>query len=269
MKILTTESGKIISFGEFAFATGDNTVIEVNEETTIAVIKQLGEINDIKLTAKNKDGLISQLHDQLVENYEEVTTMTDAQNYENIVVAGFEAEKSDNDIKKELFEAGCDFSDINKVFNQVVADKGLRLSPKDRNAKAAEFLEGYEPTDVESHLAKLSALEDHLGVKSTQAGAAMRAWAKANDIELPKAPKKPKAAPGFRGKMKILADWMLENKDATLEQLQAYAAEAIEPSKEGKDNSAGYATAMWNSVIFAKAYAGEEVVEEMEDEEAA
>ena len=273
MKILTTETGKIISFGEFAYATGTNTVIDVSEEeTTIPVIKQLAEINGCHITAKKKADMISQLSGYLAENYKEETEMSEAEKYEGIVVAGFEAEKTDNDIKRELFEAGCDFADINKTFNSIVQEKGLRLSTKDRNEKAAEFLEGYEPTDVESHLAKLSALEDHLGVKSTQAGAAMRAWAKSNDIELPKAPRAPKAAPGYRGNIKVVADHALANKDVTFDELVAFAAENVEKTKGGKDNSRGYAVQVWNAIIFAKSWAGEDASEmetEVEEDEVA
>ena len=262
MKILTTEGGKIISYGQFVFATGENEVVDVNEEMTIATIKDIAKLNGCSITAKKKDDVISQLQTYLNENYHEVTEMTDEQKFENIVVEGFEKEMSDNDIKKALFTAGCEFGDINKVFNKAVQDKGLRLSPKDRNEKAAEFLEGYVPTDVETHLAKLSALQDHLSIASTQAGAAMRAWAKVNEIELPKAPTV-KTAPGYRGKKKILADWMIENKEATFDQLCAYASEAIEKTKEGKDASRNYAVDVWNAVIFAKSYAG---IEEVEDE---
>jgi len=271
MKILSTETQKIIAFGEFARATNSGEIVLDTEDMTVKQILEIAAVNEVVISAKKKADIIAQLNDHLVEHNTEVNTMSESEKLEGIVVAGFEAELSDNDIKKEMFEAGCDFGDINKTFNAIVADKTLRLSPKDRNTKAAEFLEGYVPGTVEEHLGKVAALEDFLGCKTTQAGASMRAWAKANEVELPKAPKASKVDPGFRGNQKVIADYALANRDVTLEQLITFAAENIEATKGGKDNSRGYAVSVYNAIIFARSWAGEgeTATEEVEMEEAA
>jgi len=187
----------------------------------------------------------------------------------NIIVEGFANEKTDNDIKKEMFMTEeIDFGDINKTFLQVIAEKGLRLSSKDRTTKTNEFLEGYEPDGVENHLAKISALQDHLNCATTMAGAAMRKWAKTNEIDLPKAPKESAVEPGFRGNIKTVADFAIANKDCTLEDLVKFASESVPNTKTGKDNSRAYAIGIWNAVLFAHKY-NAEVVEEVELEEAA
>ena len=275
MKILITGSNKIASFGTFVFPkTGSDESIFDTDDVAIKQILALASTNGIEITAKKKADILIQLNDHLVKNNTEVNTMSDTQKFEDIIVAGFEAETSDNEMFKQLFQAGCEYTDLKTTFTSIVEAKGLRLSPKDRAVKTTEFLEGYTPdaTDVESHLAKVSALQDHLGCATTQAGASMRKWAKDNDITLPKVPKKtaPKMAPGFRGNQKIVADHALANKDITFDELVAFAAENVEKTSTGKDNSRAYAIGVWNAVIFAKAYASETVAEvEVELEEAA
>ena len=250
----------VVAFGKFVFSKGENIVVDT-EELTVKQILEIATVNKVEITKKRKADIISQLNNHLVEHNTEVNEMSDEQKFVDIVVTGFEAEKTDNNIKKEMFEAGCDFGDINKTFNSIVAEKALRMSPKDRNTKASEFLEGYVPGTVEEHLGKVAALEDFLDCKTTQAGAAMRAWAKSNEIELPKAPTTPTAAPGFRGNQKIVADHAISNKGVTFDELVVFAAANVEKTKGGKDNSRGYAVSVWNSIIFAKQYA-EEVVEQ-------
>lgn len=270
MKLLITGSKAIISFGQFVFAQGENEVVDT-EELTVAAIKEIANANNVSITAKKKADIVSQIHDHLVENnYTEESTMSDTEKFEQIIVDGFAAEKSDNDIKSDMFKAGCDFGDINKIFNKTLADKKLRLTPKDRNEKAVAFLEGYVPEaeNVEAHLSKVAALQDHLKCTTTQAGASMRAWAKLNDIELPKAPATPTATPGFRGNQKLVADYAIANKEITFEQLVKFAADNVPKTKGDKDNSRGYAVSVWNSIIFAKAFNAPVVEAEVEVEEA-
>ena len=185
-----------------------------------------------------------------------------------VVVDGFENEKSDNDIKGDMFKNGCDFGDINKFFLQIIADKELRMTTKDRMTKAVEFLTGYVPEGAEAHLSKISALADHLKVATTLAGASMRKWAKDAGVELPSTPKVSKVDPGFRGNIKLVADHAIANKEITFDELVKFAGENVPATTSGKDNSRGYAVQVWNAVIFAKSYNAEVVeTEEVETEE--
>jgi len=271
MKILISFKKEILAFGEFVFPENKTQEVVELSDLTVSNILDICEIEEIEIKSKKKNDIISEINDYLNNNFTEVNEMSDEQKYEDIVVAGFEAEKSDNDMKKELFEAGCDFGDINKTFNSIITEKALRMSPKDRNTKASEFLEGYVPGTVEEHLAKVAELEDFLGCKTTQAGASMRAWAKANDVELPKAPAVSSVDPGFRGNQKIVADHALANKGITFADLVIFAEANVEKTKGGKDNSRGYAVSIWNSIVFAKSWSGEDVEEATEEvtEEAA
>ena len=267
MRLLINNTNVVISFGQFVREAGDNKIVDT-DELTVKQILEIATATEAPISAKRKADIIEQLKGHLTEHNTEENTMSDSQKYEEIVVAGFEAEKSDNDIKKELFTAGMDFDDLNKTFNAIVAEKALRLSPKDRAVKAAEFLEGYLPdvNDVVSHLGKVTALQDFLECKTTQAGASMRKWAKDNDIELPKAPKASTVEPGYRGNQKLVADHAIANKDITFDELAKFASDNIEKTKGGKDSSRGYAVSVWNAVIFAKSYNAEvEMVEDTEE----
>lgn len=273
MKVLITDSNKVVAFGEFVHAQAGQTIVDT-DELTVKQILELAAANKTTIAAKKKADIVDKLKGFLAEHNTEVTEMSDAQKFEEVVVSGFAEKLSDDDISENLYKAGCPFKDIDKTLKQIIADKGLRLSPKERNAKAAEFLEGYQPdaTDVESHLAKVSALQDFLDCSTTQAGASMRKWAKDNDITLPKvvAKAKSKLEPGFRGNIKIVADWALaQDYVPTLEQLVAYASANIPPTKGGKVNSSGYALTVANAIIFANALYGVSDEAEVEIEEAA
>lgn len=273
MKLLVTGSNVVVSFGEFVHATAGHTIVDT-EELTVAQITDIATVNKVEITAKRKADIIEQLKGFLAEHNTEVTEMSDEQKFEEVVVAGFAKKLSDDDIKENLYKAGCPFKDIDDIFKDVIKVKALRLTPKERNAKASDFLEGYVPDGVENHLGKVSALQDHLECSTTQAGASMRKWAKDNSIELPKVPTKSdsKVDPGFRGILKVIANWVLAQEvQPTFEQIQAFTKENTPLTKGGTDSSKGYANTINNAMIFANTmYApAEEVVEEVEMEEAA
>lgn len=269
MKLLVTGSNAVVSFGEFVHANEGQTIVDT-EELTVKQILEVASVNKATITAKRKADIVDQLKGYLVENNTEVSEMSDAQKFEEVVISGFAEKLSDDDISENLYIAGCPFKDIDKTLKDIIALKALRLTPKERNAKAAEFLEGYVPDGVENHLGKVSALQDFLDCSTTQAGASMRKWAKDNDVELPKVPAKSKtvSVPGFRGNIKIVADWALAQEvQPTLEQLVEFASANVPVTKTGKDNSSGYALTVYNAIIFANAMYT--VEEEVEMEEAA
>lgn len=272
MKLLINTQNKIVAHGEFVFTNEFSTDIILTDENSMKELQAIAKGNGFNVKAKKKVDFILELTDLLQQSeIMEITQMTDTQKYLEIIEAGMADGHDDNQIKESLYGAGVGFGNLNKVFNDIVKENKLRLTPKERNEKAAEFLEGYAPEDVESHLAKVAALQDFLACSTSQAGASMRAWAKANDIELPKAPKVSKSTrtPGFGGNHKILADFVLANKEVTKEQLGEFAKANIPLTKGGKENWGGYANDVWNAIHFAKQWNGEiEVVsEEVAEEE--
>jgi len=268
MFLLTESTGKIIKFGADLVSNGETNAVDL-DMATVKEIVLLAEVNGIEIKAKKKVEIISEIADWSAKNILENTEMSEEQKFEQIVVDGFAAEKSDNDIMREMFDAGCDFGDIKAVFNAAIKAKGLRLNAKDRAVKTTEFLDGYMPdiNDVSSHLAKVTALQDFLKVTSTLAGASMRKWAKDNEITLPKAKAEPKRAPGFAGNTKIVADWALANPNCSKEELDDYAKANVPKTTSGKEAWSGHANIVWSAILFAKemyAPAVEEVTEETE-----
>jgi len=279
MKIQINTQKKIVAYGDFVWTSPVSTDIIVTDEEPMKTLQEIAKNTGLEVKGKKKADFISNLIAELAKTtITEVTQMTDTQKYLGIIQAGMEDSLDDNQIKEKLYGAGVGFADLNKVFNEIIKENKLRMSPKERNEKAGEFLTGYTPTaeDVEAHLSKVSALQDFLECSTTQAGAAMRAWAKVNDITLPKAPKVTisKRLPGFGGNHKILADFMVANRETTKEELAAFAKANIPLTKGGKENWGGYANDIWNAVYFAKIWSGEieapvsedEAVDEDEDE---
>ena len=275
MKLLINTQNKIISHGTFVFTNDLSSDIIMTDENSMKDLQDVAKCNGFEVKSKKKIDFVTELTNLLQQSdIMEITQMTDTQKYLETIQAGMESGKNDDEIKEDLYGNGVKIKDLNKIFNQIVKEFKLRLTPKERNDKAAEFLTGYEPTDVESHLAKISALQDFLECSTTQAGAAMRAWAKTEDITLPKAPKESKSTrtPGFGGNHKIIADFILANREATREQLNEFAKANVPLTKTGKENWKGYANDIWNAAHFAKIWSGEivvEVTEEVETEEAA
>jgi len=183
---------------------------------------------------------------------------------QKIVMDGFKSEPpmSDDDILAKLYEQGVAFSDLRPTFNEIVKEKGLRLTNKERKIKTAELLDGVEGfEDAETMLKTVSMLQDKLKVATTKAMGSLRTWAKDNGIVLPKVKKESKARRvGFGGHYeKILAHVMelrADKKDIDKKAIVAFCHDNSIPE--------AYSTVALNVVHFAKIWSGEieEVVEE-------
>lgn len=273
MKIQITAEKVVVAFGEFVSVAPESTDSIVTEEATVATLNEVAVATGIEITAKRKADIITQLVEGLrTLNIPEVAEMTDTQKYLEVIQTGLDAEQSDDQIKEGLYNAGCGFGDINKVFSNILKEYKLRLTPKEIYVKASEFLTGYapEPEDVNGHLAKIAQLQDHLKVASTKAGSLMKKWAKEFEVTLPKAPPAERKAreAGFAGNHKIIADWALENQDCTREQLFDFAKANVPLSKTGKENWRGYANDIFNAMDFAKKMYAPAVEEEATEEAA-
>lgn len=184
-----------------------------------------------------------------------------------IIVDGFKENKSDDEMLQALFEAGVPFTDLRTTFNDIVKEKGLRLTSKERKAKTAELMEGTtEIKDADEVLKIVSMLQDKLKVTSTKAMGSLRTWAKGAGIELPKAPRvsKPRKA-GFGGHYKNILDHILElreaGKDIDKKSVVAFCHKAGIPE--------AYSTTALNVVHFAKVWNGEIEPDAEEQKEAA
>jgi len=176
-----------------------------------------------------------------------------------IVVNGLNDGKSDDTILQELFETGIPFGELRTVFNDIIKDKGLRLSSKERKEKTAELMEGTTEVATVEDMAKIvGKLATKLKVAETKAMGSLRTWAKAVGIDLPKAPRVAKTRKaGFGGHYKNILDFILANREADKAAVVAFCHENKIPE--------AYSTQALNVVHFAKVWNGE-VTEEAETE---
>ena len=119
MKILITESNAVVSFGKFVHAEKGQTIVDT-DELTVKQIIEIASANNATITARKKAEIVAQLEAILAITNTEVTKMSDQEKYEVIVVEGFTAELTDNEIKRQLFDAGADFDDLKKLFKTIV-----------------------------------------------------------------------------------------------------------------------------------------------------
>ena len=182
-----------------------------------------------------------------------------------IIVDGFKENKSDDEMLQALFEAGVPFTDLRTTFNDIVKEKGLRLTSKERKEKTAELMEGTtEINDADEVLKLVAMLQEKLKVTSTKAMGSLRTWAKGAGIELPKAPRVSKARKaGFGGHYEKILRHILE--------LREGGKEIDKKSVVAFCHSAGipeaYSTTALNVVHFAKVWNGDVEWNSGDDEE--
>lgn len=168
-----------------------------------------------------------------------------------IIVNGFKDGKTDDTILQELFEGGIAFGDLRNVFNEIIKEKGLRLTTKERKEKTAELLADVtEVATVEDMTKIVEMLTKKLKVAESKAMGSLRTFAKEKGIELPKAPRASKTRKaGFSGHYKNILDFILENREADKKAVIAFCHKEKIPE--------AYATQAMNVVHFAKVWNGE------------
>ncbi len=180
-----------------------------------------------------------------------------------IIVDGFNANKTDDEILEQLYEvAKVPFGELRTVFNDIVKEKGLRLTNKERKIKTIELLDGTENiADHEEALKLVAMLQDKLKVTSTKALGSLRTWCKDNGVEMPKVPRIAKARKvGFGGHYEKIFNFILANREADKKAIVAFCHESGIPET--------YSTTALNVIHFAKRWNGE-ITEEVEAEKEA
>lgn len=182
-----------------------------------------------------------------------------------IIVDGFKAEPplSDDAMLQQLYEGGVAFSDLRTVFNDIVSEKGLRLTNKERKIKTDELMDGTDKIeDAEEMLKIVAMLQDKLKVTTTKAMGSLRTWAKANNLELPKAPRAVSVRKaGFSGHYEKILTHIMGLKEAGTEIDKKVVVAFCH--KEGIPEA--YSTTALNVVHFAKVWNGEITVEAEEE----
>lgn len=221
-----------------------------------AALKEVADANGIEVGKKDSvDTLIKKIE----ANFEtkDIPIMTDTKEKaktelelkcEEIVKTGMEAGKDDDAIQVDLVGAGLKFKQAASTFKKLAELLGFRITSKARMDKIAAILEGYIPTtwdEVVEAAANLSKkVED---TTEQQAMACLRKIVKDAEKEFPKKPKGGDGKPrGFKTKAYA---WMLENKNATKDELKAFLKENDKGDKKSLE------TNLLAVLEFARAYA--------------
>ncbi len=262
-KYLINNSYVVVRRGDFVEAcesAAEFILDTAKNELHRSVMIEIAEANGIKI---NKNLKTSDYADSLeIKLYElkipEVNKMTDTQNIEKIVLAGFAAEKTDEDMIVEIIESGVKFKEAGKLFAQVCEAKGLRKSSKNRREEVGAILDEAEfaPADSEELQKMIDYIVENVDdTTAKQAGIVIKRWAKENEIALPKRARSAggsksggvAGATGFRGAM---LGWLLENKDFTQDELGAQIL--VKKPKFGEQQVEAAAKRFTQYVEFAK-----------------
>lgn len=214
---------------EFILDTGNN-------DLHISVMIEIAEANGLKIDPELKTSAYADtLEIKLYQlDIPEVNKMTDTQNVDTIVKAGFEAGKTDEDMIIELLESGVKFKEAGKLFKAACERLGLRKSAKNRKEEVFSILDEAEFAPENSD--QLTQMVEYIAgnvddTSEKQALAAIKSWAKVNEVELPKAARAARAAKstvtvaGATGARAQIFNWMIGNKGFASEELSAFIAE--------------------------------------------
>lgn len=186
--------------------------------------------------------------------------MNDLERATEILNPLIDREATEDEMVIELIQSGFKFSRAGRLLTQVLESKGLRLSAKDRYAAVEEHLVAwsFDPqswADVEEAAESLSEEVDN--TSKAQAIRAIQKFAKQNGIELPAKPKGTGGGGGPRvNAFDRFASWAMDHRDASDEDIDAYALETI--TKDGAPNekqAAKYSSIFKQMMSFARDYA--------------
>jgi len=215
---------KAVACGEELEAGKNELVFDPDGTFKLAELKAIAKANGIEHGSRIK---MTELVVLIAEAFEKLE-LKEYLDIKGIVVTGIKAGKDDDAIMMELVEAGVPFRDVVGQFRTAMMAAGLILKPAERNEKLAALLEDFEPgsdSDVSEMVALLMA--EIPRTTERQAMAAIRKYAKANSIELPKV----KRMGGFKKK---LFDWMVENPTASVGDLASFVSEKGKPESVTK-----------------------------------
>lgn len=236
MKYLINSDFVAVRKGDFVKADEEYSEFIYNsnapEDVTVAALKEIAAANKIKIKDGNKSEILEQVNNGLEKlKLAEANTMSDTDKVKEIVLAGHEAGKEENDILVEIVTSGIDFKSAVKHYKQAQEELGLALTPKKRYALAKDVMEEeqFSPEnydDVTSMTDKLQAKLDDTNEK--QALAAIRKYCKEIEVEMPKKPKASGGVSGFRAKA---FKWVEQNPTASDDEFRSFVEENKEADK--------------------------------------
>jgi len=252
---------KVVLKGEIVSPRNDEEfVIDESKPTLhkIATYKEVAEANGIQVSGKKLqsifESLLTGLNNLKVKTMTEEVEKNEAEEImmakcTDIIKAAFaEGDVDENEVLVQIVNSGVSFRNAQKVYKQITEDLGLRVSAKDRYEQVVDLLGDSatfdEYSDVEG---AVQLITKKVGDTSApQAMAALRKFAKENEIELPKKPKGSKGDGKPRGFKAVAYAWIMDNKDCTKDELSAFL-------KENEQREV-YVNYYWDLIKFAKQY---------------
>lgn len=255
MKVLINANFKALRTGDYVKASekAGEAIIDSNDDISVAVLKEVAGANKIDIKGlKKKDDIHKAVFDGI--NKMGLPTMsekTDSDKVKDIVKAGIEAGKNEDQILVEIVNSGVKFSAATRYYKEALKESGMYISSKDRKEQATAILKEMEFApesfqDVQDAVVKIR--EGVVDTDDKKALSAIRAYCKENEIAMPKKAKG--GAGGNRSSIRTRTmDFVLANPGVTLDELKAHIVENEENGKEK------HAENFWAIVEFARKYA--------------
>jgi len=253
MKALINDSFKAIRTGEFITAAEDAGEFIFDSESklpSVATMLEIGKGNNIPLRKEKASIVAENLANGLTNlGLPTMDKKADSEIVRDIVVAGVEKEKSDDDMLLEIMQAGIKFKVAGKLFNKAMQEGGFKITASARKEQARKHLVEVEfnPTTYEQVTDMVDQLTKVISDTTTsQAHSCVKAYLKELEVEMPQAPKVPTG--GLRNK---IMDWICENPSCDKAQL----LKSILELSDGKKGDEKLAERFYRFVEFGKKYA--------------
>lgn len=264
MKYLLNNNFKIMRKGTHVTATESAGEFLYDDESQVLTLAQLQEIataNKLNASGKTKQLYQKSLNEALA--MVDVATQngpTETEKVKEIVQTGFAAGKDDDSIMIDIVQSGISFRRAVKMFKDAVEALGLRTSVKDVKEIAQKLLAelDFRPStynEVKEVADKIVA--ECEGSNHGQAMVAIKAYAKENEIALPKREKGDKKAGPSEGsgfKYKVMA-WILANPNFDTENMDGFKAFLAENDRTEEKEIATYVRRYVPIVKFARQFA--------------
>lgn len=233
MKYLINNNFKIMRKGSHVSANekvGEFIYDDESQDFSLGQMKEIAEANKLQCVGKSTKQYQQSLNEALkMVDVAQQNGPTETEKVEQIVSEGFAAGHDDDTMMIAIVQAGISFRRAGRMFKDAVEKLGLRTSVKDVKEVARKLLAALEfnpqsYADVKSVAEKIVAEVD--GSTDAQAMVAIKAYAKENEIVLPKREKGEKKAPGRSGgKFNKFYQFILDNPDASADDIYKFAIE--------------------------------------------
>lgn len=148
-----------------------------------------------------------------------------------------EAGKSEDEVKLAMIAAGATFKNVTRLYNKFMIDAGLAISKSDRDAAVASIVgDPAMLADEEYYNYCVTEIVGQIkGATERAAGAMLRAFAKANEVECFKKAKAEGTGTRQKQFRTNVYNLFIENPDLTEAELDAYAEDSEKSGSSEND----------------------------------